>query len=373
MELKINIEKKHLIVFGVFVLLVVGGYAIADNWDSSKPFHETLFTDFITSKSEGPVKIGDGGVNLTIASWPGQPGTLSFILPDSYSGSSTYGKISFYGPTRTGEDQYDLSEFSVQADKIKLSGGDVEITGNLDVSGSCNGCGGGGGSSSSGPACAICKSCGGDWPIEMGRFASNWNDPSGYGDLCQGDYTFNLGVHTVFLCCEGELTPLNAPIGSIFITSTFHKGNLGGISGADQICEDEASGEGDEGEWIALLSNFKDRIPNDIGVIKNMHGDKIADNKGDLLDGSLVNLIKYEIDGFTTVPSENRAWSGSNSDGSIGGGSCGSAPGWTSSAGSGMWSTGGRGTIGRTDSHWIDDGSVDCDNYYRLYCLKIGA
>lgn len=49
MKIEINIEKKHLIFFGIFVLLVVGGYTLATNYDLGDPkvFHEAVYTDMI--------------------------------------------------------------------------------------------------------------------------------------------------------------------------------------------------------------------------------------------------------------------------------------------------------------------------------------
>lgn len=45
MKIELNIEKKHLIVFSVFILLIIGGYVIADR--NPDVFHEYLFTNTI--------------------------------------------------------------------------------------------------------------------------------------------------------------------------------------------------------------------------------------------------------------------------------------------------------------------------------------
>jgi len=64
MKLVLNIEKKHLIFFSVFLVLMGGVFVIATNypeWTPSKPFHEPLYVDTIISKSLGYIGI-DGSV-----------------------------------------------------------------------------------------------------------------------------------------------------------------------------------------------------------------------------------------------------------------------------------------------------------------------
>ena len=362
MELKINIEKKHLIVFGVFVLLVVGGYAIADNWDSSKPFHETLFTDFITSKSGGHVEVDDSfkinhnGASLTIASWA--TGEMSITMPGVYTGDYPYGRIHFYGSQQSHD--HDLSEFVVQADNITLSGNDVEITGNLKV-GSCDGCGGSG---SGGPACVICKSCGGDWSVVTGHFGVKWDNPDGYGEECAPPYSPDLGTESIFLCCEGEIEWV-PPVGTIFITESTDDGNMDGVSGANVICQGEATDLGFSGNWIAILSadgtNVIDRITHN-GEFINIKGEHLANNKNDLFDG----IDNYIYTSYGATPSSNSAWTGTGSDGKHKNPDCYS---WSSSG------TQERGLIGNAsvlNSGWIDTNTNGvCNNeVYRVYCVR---
>jgi hypothetical protein len=66
MKLIVNIEKKHFYILLALVLTsAIIGYAIADGWDLSKPFHSPLYANEITSATEGagpdaqPVVVND--------------------------------------------------------------------------------------------------------------------------------------------------------------------------------------------------------------------------------------------------------------------------------------------------------------------------
>ena len=54
MEIILDIKKKHLVFFSIFLILFSAGFVIAQgSWDSSKPSHETLYTDEIVPKTDG--------------------------------------------------------------------------------------------------------------------------------------------------------------------------------------------------------------------------------------------------------------------------------------------------------------------------------
>ena len=54
-------------------------------------------------------------------------------------------------------------------------------------------------------ACAICKSCGGSWPNQMGKWWANLcsgcNDNRGYGVACAAPYAVT-GTEWAYLCCK---------------------------------------------------------------------------------------------------------------------------------------------------------------------------
>jgi hypothetical protein len=123
-----------------------------------------------------------------------------------------------------------------------------------------------------------------------------------------------------------------------------HQGNLGGRSGADLICGKRAT---KEFEHIrAFLSvNSADEIrdmPDNYGVptdwpIVGPTGVKIADDWGDLLDGS----IDMALSGAEIVTDDvSDWWSGSNADGSVHTNTCQE------------WTTNSSAVRGRSGSHW---------------------
>jgi len=116
--------------------------------------------------------------------------------------------------------------------------------------------------------------------------------------------------------CDGKLT---SPVGTIFVHGTTYTGNLGGISGANTKCTSEASAGSlttSGANWIALLSDsnnaIKDSLP-DVSY-RDILGNLLANDKSDLLDGSIIIGIDRKTDGSNVGSS--RVWTGSKYDGS---------------------------------------------------------
>ena len=59
MRISFNIEKRHLFVFGLFLVLFFSGYVIATGFTSNQASHPTLFADIIRGKSSGTVTVND--------------------------------------------------------------------------------------------------------------------------------------------------------------------------------------------------------------------------------------------------------------------------------------------------------------------------
>jgi hypothetical protein len=111
--------------------------------------------------------------------------------------------------------------------------------------------------------------------------------------------------------------PANTSDMTFFVTSTTHDGNLGGLDGADAICDELATAVGSGNRtWRAYLSaenggdaiNARDRIGN--GPWENSDGDLLAEDLDALHDPALVGDQELFID-------ENRVringqWNGSN-------------------------------------------------------------
>jgi hypothetical protein len=118
---------------------------------------------------------------------------------------------------------------------------------------------------------------------------------------------------------------------SFFVTSTTHDGNLGGLAGADKICNDLAVAAGTTGKtWKAYLStagtgtptHAKDRIGS--GPWYNANGVKVASTLAELhtLTGDADLFItekKAKINGQWNgvTPNEHDIMTGSNSAGEL--------------------------------------------------------
>ena len=85
------------------------------------------------------------------------------------------------------------------------------------------------------------------------------------------------------------------------MTSSSWNGNLGGLSGADQKCQEAADVAGLGGTWVAWLSdsthNARDRITHTNYGYYLINGTKIADNFSDLVDGCIDHFINLDENG----------------------------------------------------------------------------
>lgn len=170
---------------------------------------------------------------------------------------------------------------------------------------------------------------------------------------------------------------------TIFITSTFHNGNLGGLEGADQLCQGlaNASSVVPKGEYLALLStddtNAASRIAPSVGPYIRPDGLPLAANstalfntKKELAQQPDLNLVngphmneKGEIQGG------DGAWTGSNGRGRrILNSNCAN---WNDGT---VNSLGTLGSVSSPSSEWLEtsDGpsSQDCDLEIHIYCVQ---
>jgi Protein of unknown function (DUF1554) len=147
----------------------------------------------------------------------------------------------------------------------------------------------------------------------------------------------------------------------IFSTSGTYDGNLGGLSGADSICQSEATTKGYGGTWKAILSdsttNAKDRLTLQYPIALASNTTTIVEST-DLWASSLESAV-----GGVAVS----AWTGSTPTGALGTNFCSD---WTSN------SSGINGDIGQssgTDGSWIQGccGHISsCSTPQILYCIE---
>ena len=102
---------------------------------------------------------------------------------------------------------------------------------------------------------------------------------------------------------------------TIFVTSTTSKGDLGGLSGADTMCNSAAMAAGRRGSWKAVVSTqgnpAKSRLTVS-GPLYNTNGEIVANGRNDLWDGKLDNAVGYDASGN---PTAKLVWTGTDSDG----------------------------------------------------------
>jgi hypothetical protein len=149
----------------------------------------------------------------------------------------------------------------------------------------------------------------------------------------------------------------------VFVTSLATNASFGGLVGADAICQSQANGAALGGTWRAWIStstvDAKDRIVD--GEYQLLNGQIVANNKADLIDGSIDNAI--DIDQNSTPVVGTQVWTGTNFGGTFSASSCTD---WTDYVG-------GPGTIGatmNTDASWTAIGGAGCSSSFRLYCFE---
>jgi hypothetical protein len=92
----------------------------------------------------------------------------------------------------------------------------------------------------------------------------------------------------------------------VFLTDGFHNGNLGGLSGADAICQADADDAGHPGTYYAWLSDSTDspssRFTRADGNYIRIDNVVVANGWDDLTDGTLDNPITLSANGTDWTP-----------------------------------------------------------------------
>jgi hypothetical protein len=185
--------------------------------------------------------------------------------------------------------------------------------------------------------------------------------------LCKTEATFDRILSS--LKCVALYVPPPPPTGdvvSVFVTRGKFDGNLGGLAGADDICQAAADAAELGGtDWTAWLSdstgNAIDRIPD--GQYRLIDGTtQVADDKVDLTDGRLKAGINLNEDG---QPWAGVVWTGTEEDGTGTGSNCNN---WTDAPSN---FGGSFGASGADNSQWtkLPYDPAQCSEKYHLYCF----
>lgn len=156
----------------------------------------------------------------------------------------------------------------------------------------------------------------------------------------------------------------------LFVTSTKYSGNLGGLSGGDNICQSKANKAKLGGAWKAWLSDSStsasSRLNHSDVAYLRLDNKIVANNWADLTDGELQNGINIDESGKVIVTNMyTGAWTGTNSLGNIQTPNCVD---WTSRS---TRLQGVRGGVGAT--YFWSAGAYptqECSNGFYLYCIE---
>lgn len=189
--------------------------------------------------------------------------------------------------------------------------------------------------------------------------------------------TCNRRCEPGHVCDHGRCRPPSPPACGqggpcrAFVTSSFHDGRLGGLAGADNICNLRASEGGLPGEYMAWLAmpdqSPADRFTKNPGPYIRTDGAVIARSWADLTDGSLHAAINYMVDG-KPQPREPFAWSGTTPAGTSAGPNL-DCNGWTDQTNA---YKGGTGDSDMRDGRWttLPPSNYGCETPRHLYCFQ---
>jgi hypothetical protein len=168
------------------------------------------------------------------------------------------------------------------------------------------------------------------------------------------------------------------PVKFVFITSQSFDGDLGGLAGADGICQSAASAAGLSGTFKAWLSDGTDspdtRFNKSPGPYALVTSARIAESYNDLADGSIAAPINLDENG-QFVPT-TLVWTGTRGDGTSA-----SLPNycsnWTDNVSTQVTNIQ-TGRDDRTNAEWTafqlpvtnPPTTISCADSYRLYCFE---
>jgi hypothetical protein len=160
----------------------------------------------------------------------------------------------------------------------------------------------------------------------------------------------------------------------VFVTSTRHTGNLGGLAGAHAICQALADAAGLGGRYQAWLgAGFNGpagaMVHSTVPYVL-VTGTKVAENWNDLTDGSLRHAIDRDERGQDIQPKPfvckgGEVWSNATTAGGVQN-ALADCVGWTSTSGSSS-----IGHLDRGDQRWTEgECTSTCQSDLPLYCFE---
>jgi hypothetical protein len=192
-----------------------------------------------------------------------------------------------------------------------------------------------------------------------------------------------LGCSTCELSNPTQWTKIPGCFNIVFAAlNEAHDGKLGGLSGANALCAQQAAQGGFSGTFKAFLStatqDVKDLIPaanaSSVAVL-NSKGEKLYDSWNQMFSltkwtNSAVNIYSFdgtEVDEGTVSPDwyDGRAWHGSNVSGTVKTGY--TCQDWTSNASS---DNGADGELDDGNVYWLSSYYDSCDETVAVICVQ---
>ncbi len=216
-----------------------------------------------------------------------------------------------------------------------------------------------------------------NWTSSLNTDFVTMGVPAGTTDWWTGDSSSSCDIVVQLLCLQtGAGRPLPsivAPPSSkkVFVTSTFHDGNLGGVSGGDAICQTLANAVPSltGRTFKAWLSDTSTDAIDHVTVTATngpwyrLDDVKVAGSKAELATAPLFTAIVVDENGAYT--DNSNVWTGTDTAGIKTANRCVD---WTSNAGNPV--SGHFGTAGVADSRWTDWTDSYCNFSNALYCFE---
>lgn len=158
---------------------------------------------------------------------------------------------------------------------------------------------------------------------------------------------------------------------TVFVTNARFRGReLGGLAGADALCQTAATAAKLGGVYKAWLSDSASspatRFTQHTGTYVLVDKTIVANSWTDLVDGTLVAGIDVNELG-AKAPANSRAWTGTSETGAaIAAAAANVCQDWTGASPVGAV----VGSVGDVGATWSSDGTVRCVNQHRLYCFE---
>lgn len=160
---------------------------------------------------------------------------------------------------------------------------------------------------------------------------------------------------------------------TVFVTSLSYSGNLGGLSGADQQCQELAKAAQLEGDYMAWLSDDNEQasVRLDVGndCFRLVNNEVVA--CFEILSGMLQTAITLDQNGMEAMPgleSYTRVWTGTTYEGVSTFYNCSNWHSASTQDGGGA----GMSDDGVLDKAWTQmDIRSSCNAKFRLYCFQI--